>query len=107
MLQEQMVPKSQCLATQRLSSHYTSCSLQVSIAWLNCFYPGTQDDGTASIWNTANLRVEEKKKWQAISESKSNCLETTHATSAYISWARGNLMDWPGISGIGKYNLPL
>lgn len=73
----------------------------------NCFYPGTLDDGTASIWNTANLRVEKKKKWQAISESKSNCLETTHATSAYTSWARGNLMGWPGISCVGKYNPPL
>lgn len=36
--------------------------------------------------------------------SKSNCLEMTPATSAYISLARGNLKDWLDISGIGKYN---
>lgn len=37
--------------------------------------------------------------------STSDRLEMTHATSAYISLARGNLMNWPDISAIGKYNI--
>ena len=37
----------------------------------------------------------------------SESLEMTHATSADTSLAKGNLMHWPDISAVGKYDSPL
>lgn len=82
-------------------SHYSSHSLQVSAALFIWHLPWEQPlSGTLPVsWLT--------KRRNDTYWVQSDCLEITHATSAYASLARGNLMDWPDISDMRKYNPPI
>ena len=82
-------------------SHYTSHSLQVSEALFIWYLPCEQPlSGTLPVWWLRKRRND--THWV-----QSDCLEITHATSAYASLAGGNLMDWPDIKDIRKYNPPI